>query len=428
MKKLFYYELRRLVKNRFFLALLLITIIYSWQTITGEMVLGVGGAAPFSGWSVGACFANLLSLLLIVEVFFLTFLFGEREEGMEQLRRATGFPQWQYGLLRFIVIGVGVSFLAVIVFVIQILFCQYYFQAGNWQQLLVPVLFCLLPAFFLVLGIGMLAGELHRSVLYGLMLLLLCSNALASIWGFDFTGLQSFVHGVNQVPADATGEPIFFLLPQAVRQRSLYFLLGLFCTIIGLVNHFLFAGNERFINQLPLTKKQAVAGLVLFFGCLVLMMSGNIREVIQETTEVAAIAYEVGNIEVEITENELANDTVNQTVTVVNKDVEASAEQVSQDSATMYDSIELSLPFLWSDDDWQKYWQEYQQWGLQQMGDGSAQWHGRPVAQILDCDGSYSSYGNWDQNGANLYIKRNFWGQIDDIIELSRAELIALLQ
>lgn len=416
MKKLFYYELKRLIKNRFFLALLLITVVYSWQTITGEMVLGMKSAAPFSGWSVGFYFTEILPILLIVEVFFLTYLFGEREQGMEQLRRTTDFPQLCYGLLRFAVIGIGILLLTIVVLLMQLFFCQHYFQAGTWQQMLLPQLFCLLPAFFLVLGIGMLAGELHRNLLYGLMLLFLCGNVLGPLFGLDLTGMQFFLQGVSQVPADTSGEPLFFLLPWAVRQRAFYLLLGLILSMIGLVNHFLVLGNERLGGKFPITQKQAVSGLVLLIAFFVLFTPIRVKEV----TEVAATAYAVETIDLQGGPYETAAPIATEVEVCADEAVDM---QAFSQNAAPFDIMQQSFTGAGGD----KCWQEYQQWGLQQTGDGAAQWHGQPVSQILDCNGNYSSYGQCGQTGANLYIKRNIWGQIDDILELSSQELLELL-
>lgn len=70
MIRLFYYEWKRLLQNKIFLALLFLTAVFCWLTMGSEMVAGIGGAAPFSGWSTGACFSKILPLLLVMEGFF----------------------------------------------------------------------------------------------------------------------------------------------------------------------------------------------------------------------------------------------------------------------------------------------------------------------------------------------------------------------
>ena len=75
MFKIYYYELRRLLVNKFFLCLLLITAFYSYQTMSGEIILGIADTAPFSGWSYGVYLAKVLPLLLVSLLFFISFLY-----------------------------------------------------------------------------------------------------------------------------------------------------------------------------------------------------------------------------------------------------------------------------------------------------------------------------------------------------------------
>ena len=53
MRKIFGYECRRLLWNKFFLGLLLVILFYGWQVLNGVTVLGVSHTAPFSPWSFG---------------------------------------------------------------------------------------------------------------------------------------------------------------------------------------------------------------------------------------------------------------------------------------------------------------------------------------------------------------------------------------
>ncbi|NLJ86477.1 MAG: hypothetical protein GX322_08550, partial [Firmicutes bacterium] len=48
MIKLFGYELRRLLFNKFFIGLLVITGLYSYQILSGDIIVGVANTAPFS--------------------------------------------------------------------------------------------------------------------------------------------------------------------------------------------------------------------------------------------------------------------------------------------------------------------------------------------------------------------------------------------
>ena len=54
MKRIYLYELKRLLWNKFFIGLLLVTLFYGGQVLQNETLLGVADTAPFSPWSFGA--------------------------------------------------------------------------------------------------------------------------------------------------------------------------------------------------------------------------------------------------------------------------------------------------------------------------------------------------------------------------------------
>lgn len=62
----------------------------------------------------------------------------------------------------------AVCLAALLVWGLQVLFCQRCFVAGDGLQLLIPVLFSLLPAMLFVLGMSLLLGTVHPALLYGL--------------------------------------------------------------------------------------------------------------------------------------------------------------------------------------------------------------------------------------------------------------------
>ena len=73
MAKIFGYECRRLLWNKFFLGLLAVLLFYGWQVLDRVTILGVSHTAPFSPWSFGDYLCRLLPLMWIGALFFLTF-------------------------------------------------------------------------------------------------------------------------------------------------------------------------------------------------------------------------------------------------------------------------------------------------------------------------------------------------------------------
>ena len=73
MRKIFLYECKRLLWNKFFAGLVLVLLFYGWQVLRRVTILGVSHTAPFSPWSFGDFLSRMLPLLWIGALFFLTF-------------------------------------------------------------------------------------------------------------------------------------------------------------------------------------------------------------------------------------------------------------------------------------------------------------------------------------------------------------------
>lgn len=59
MKKIFRYELRRLLLNKLFGGILATTLFYGGLTLNQTTILGVANTAPFSPWSFGHYLAQM---------------------------------------------------------------------------------------------------------------------------------------------------------------------------------------------------------------------------------------------------------------------------------------------------------------------------------------------------------------------------------
>ena len=100
MIKIFRYECRRLLCNKFFCGLLLILLFYGWQVLNSVTILGVSHTAPFSPWSFGDYLSRMLPLLWIGALFFLTFFTAGRAQRAAVLTDATQVSPRRYALAR----------------------------------------------------------------------------------------------------------------------------------------------------------------------------------------------------------------------------------------------------------------------------------------------------------------------------------------
>ena len=89
MRKIFRYELRRAVCNKFFLGLLVVSLYFGWQTLNSEVIKGIAHTAPFSPWSFGYYSAQVLPLLSVALLFFLWGIFSKEARRVKPLTDAT---------------------------------------------------------------------------------------------------------------------------------------------------------------------------------------------------------------------------------------------------------------------------------------------------------------------------------------------------
>ena len=90
MAKIFGYECRRLLWNKFFLGLLAVLLFYGWQVLDRVTILGVSHTAPFSPWSFGDYLCRLLPLMWLGALFFLTFFTSGKARRAAVLRCRPG--------------------------------------------------------------------------------------------------------------------------------------------------------------------------------------------------------------------------------------------------------------------------------------------------------------------------------------------------
>ena len=97
MRKIFLYECKRLLWNKFFAGLVLVLLFYGWQVLRRVTILGVSHTAPFSPWSFGDFLSRMLPLLWIGALFFLTFFTSEKARRAAVLTDAAQKPPASMG-------------------------------------------------------------------------------------------------------------------------------------------------------------------------------------------------------------------------------------------------------------------------------------------------------------------------------------------
>lgn len=140
MIKIFQYECKRLLWNKFFFGLLLVILFYGWQVLNSVTILGVSHTAPFSPWSFGDYLSRMIPLLWIGVLFFLTLFTSGKVRRVTVLTDATPVAPGRYVLARCAATLVGTGLLALVCLIEAAIFYGRYFDWYGWDELALPAL------------------------------------------------------------------------------------------------------------------------------------------------------------------------------------------------------------------------------------------------------------------------------------------------
>ena len=193
MDKIFGYELRRLLWNKLFFGVLLVSLGYGWLTLTGSVVRGVAHTAPFSPWSFGYYLSQALPLICLGELFFLAFFFSKEERLLRPLTQATPIRQRRYAALR---CGAVLTATAILCLCLAALAVGFYVSLFGWVdygELILPALLTLIPPIVFCLGAGMMLSCFNHTLIYALMaaVILLTVLPLPPAINFPLSGFFS---------------------------------------------------------------------------------------------------------------------------------------------------------------------------------------------------------------------------------------------
>ena len=212
MGKIFRYECRRLLWNKFFIGLAVVLLSYGAFVLHAVTILGVAHTAPFSPWSFGDYLSRMMPLLWLGMLFFLTFYTSPQAWRTAILTDAAPMPPKQYALARCAAALTGGVLLSLLCMAEAAVFYGRMFRWYSWGSLLLPALVTLLPALVFALGSGWLAGQIRPWLVYVWMAVPFLCMALPlpdalGIWNGHFFSKYPLALG--------TLDPAFFM-PAAV--------------------------------------------------------------------------------------------------------------------------------------------------------------------------------------------------------------------
>ena len=191
MNKIFRYECRRLLWNKFFIGLAVVLLLYGALVLHAVTILGVSHTAPFSPWSFGDYLSRMMPLLWTGALFFLTFFTSSAARRAAVLTDASPFSPRGYALTRCAAALTGTCLITFACLAEATVFYRWYFGWQDWGTLILPALTVLVPALVFSLGSGWLLGRIRPWLLYAWMLFPFLCRTLplpqaASIWNGSF--------------------------------------------------------------------------------------------------------------------------------------------------------------------------------------------------------------------------------------------------
>lgn len=209
-------------------------ILYSYQILKKDIIVGIAYTSPFSSWSYGMYLARILPLLLITLIFFITFLYSKEEKQVKQLTFATPVNTLKYGLIKSLAIVVGYIIISLFVIIISLLFYGVIFHFHEFTDFIIPSLITLIPALFFIFGAGLVIGSIHPNMLYVLIILVLLIHFLPLPTFVDLYGAQTFSTYPLTLPVGLDGEPPFTLPTFFLLSKVFFSLIGTAMIFLGI--------------------------------------------------------------------------------------------------------------------------------------------------------------------------------------------------
>ena len=234
MSRIFWYELKRLIFNRLFIALIIITGLYSYMILTREIILGIAFTAPFSPWSFGTYMAKVLPLLMITLLFFITFMYSNHEKQVRQLTLATPVDSFKYCLIKCASITAGFFIITLFTIVLSMIFYFALFRFTKFDDFIMPVVITVIPCMLFIFGAGLLLGGLNANILYVLMITVLLFTFLPLPAFLDIYGARFFSMYPLTLALGPDGEPSFSLPIYFILSRFCFCVVGVFMIWLGI--------------------------------------------------------------------------------------------------------------------------------------------------------------------------------------------------
>lgn len=230
MSKVVQYELKRLLWNKIFFGILVICLGFGVSLLQGEIIMGVSNTAPFSPWSFGSYLSQLIPVICLGELFFLTFFLSDKKRKVNIIIQSTPISPWRYALIRCGTVLVGTLLLAICVIILYLVSYTVLFGKFDYGALVLPAFLALFPAMLFCLGVGYRLGAIHPVLLYLLMPVIFILSIMPLQPILDFS-MGSFFE--THPLALGILDPAFTVTYSLLGIRAMYAVVGILLLVCG---------------------------------------------------------------------------------------------------------------------------------------------------------------------------------------------------
>lgn len=236
MKKIFYYELRRMMYGWMFPILLVLNGGYAWYILTTDIITGIAYTAPFSVWSYCTYLGKTLPVTVTTGLLILAGYYGKRQKQADILILAAPVTAAQHLAVRTAVAGVCYLACCLVIVAEAVIFYGGFFQYYDYAAFLLPSCLLMLSCFLFPMGMGHLLAGLHQGMAYLFAGIVFASGFAVLDQGLDLFCAGYFSGRPLGLTAGQGGEPEFFIEPVWLAARCFYILSGA-VLFLGMLRH-----------------------------------------------------------------------------------------------------------------------------------------------------------------------------------------------
>ena len=162
MNKIYKYELRRTILNKFYLVLLLVGGFYAKQILESEMIMGINHTAPFSLTSFIYFTKQLIPFAVVALLFLMRLLYTKKTQQMMILVGATQVDTKKYFAVKCGAVVTGWWVIQILIFAEAEIFLNYLFPGSvEFLKLTGVGILILLLTMIVTVVIGIVFGKIY---------------------------------------------------------------------------------------------------------------------------------------------------------------------------------------------------------------------------------------------------------------------------